>query len=114
MTARARGSSRRQRTGAEEKALLGQAVGEQMYFPGAPDLAVEIRSPRDRSAGVRVKVADYLEAGVRLVWVVDPKAERVTVYRSLLRPRILTREETLDGEDVLVGFSVAVSELFDV
>ena len=43
----------------------------------------------------------------------DPKTERVTVYRSLLRPRILTRDDALDGEDVLPGFSVAVSELFD-
>jgi Uma2 family endonuclease len=84
------------------------------YFPGAPDIAIEIRSPGDRPAEIRAKVADYLEAGARLVWVIDPQTERVTVYRSLLRPRIVMRDSTLDGEDVLPGFSLALPELFDV
>jgi len=84
------------------------------YFPDAPDLAVEIRSPGDRPGEIRAKVADYLGAGARLVWVIDPQAERVTVYRSRLRPRILMRDGTLDGGDVLPGFSVAMLELFDI
>jgi hypothetical protein len=49
----------------------------------APDLAVEVLSPRDRPRYVMDKVGEYLEAGVRLVWVIDPKKERAVVYRSL-------------------------------
>jgi Uma2 family endonuclease len=83
------------------------------YLAGAPDLAVEIRSPSDRVADLHGKIADYLAAGTRLVWVLDPVARNVRVYRSLLEPRALGPEDLLDGEDVLPGFRVRVSELFD-
>ena len=82
------------------------------YLPGAPDLAVEIRSPSDRAGDVRSKVADYLAAGTRLVWLVDPETRTVRVYRTLLEPRVLRGTDELDGEDVLPGFRVPVAELF--
>ncbi len=82
------------------------------YMPGAPDLAVEIRSPNDRVADVRAKVADYLAAGTRLVWLVDPDTRTVRTYRTLLEPRVLGVADELDGEDVLPGFRVLVEELF--
>lgn len=83
-------------------------------FPGAPDLAVEVVSPSNRPAELHAKVADYLAAGTRLVWVVDPDSESVAVYRSLLAPRILKDRDPLDGGDVLPGFSVEVAELFEI
>ncbi len=52
------------------------------YFEGAPDLAVEVVSPGDRDEEVQRKVMDYLEAGTKLVWIVRPRTETVTVYRS--------------------------------
>src|SRR4029450_1355933 len=62
------------------------------FVPGAPDLAVEVRSPNDRTGEVRSKVADYLAAGSRLVWVLDPKTSTVIVYgpgfATLLTPRV--------------------------
>jgi len=82
-------------------------------FPGAPDLAVEVRSPSETPVSLHAKVADYLAAGTRLVWIVDPERESVTVYRSLLSPRVLTRDHDLDGEDVVPGFRAAVAEIFE-
>jgi len=90
---------------------VGDAV---RAFPGPPDLAVEIVSPSDRPAAVRAKVADYLAAGTRLVWVVDPDREAVAVYRSLLSPCVLRAGDVLEGGDVLPGLTVPVAEVFDV
>ena len=84
---------------------------EHEFFPGALDLAVEIRSPSNRPGEVHAKVADYLAAGCPLVWVLDPSRVDVEIYRSLLAPRRVGEDGVLDGEDVLPGFSVAVSAL---
>lgn len=83
-------------------------------FPGAPDLAVEVLSPSNRPAEMHGKVADYLAAGCRLVWVVDPKRETVAAYRTLLSPVLLGPGDPLEGGDVLPGFSVLVKELFEL
>jgi Uma2 family endonuclease len=82
------------------------------WIRGAPDVAVEILSPSDTSIGVQEKTLDYLQAGARLVWLVDPRARTVTVVRPDGSARILREHETLGGEDVLVGFSVGLVELF--
>lgn len=82
-------------------------------FPGPPDLAVEVLSPHDRPAEVHAKVADYLTAGTRQVWIVDPTAERVMVYRSLFAPMILKSGDHIVDADVLPGFRCDVAELFD-
>lgn len=83
-------------------------------FEGPPDLAVEVLSPSNTPAAVHAKVADYLASGARLVWVVDAERETVTVYSgTLLAPRQLSRDDRLDGEDVVPGFRVAVSVLFE-
>src|SRR5262245_13610526 len=66
-------------------------------FEGAPDLAVEVLSPSDAPAEVRTKVAEYLAAGTRLVWVVDPEPRTVTVYPSLFAPRVVGEGDRLDG-----------------
>ena len=58
------------------------------------------------------KTLDYLEAGARLVWLIDPQARTVTVIRADGSARILRAHETLEGEDVLLGFAVPVAELF--
>lgn len=84
------------------------------YFPGPPDLAVEVLSPSERAGVIHGKVADYLAADARLVWVADPEAQSISVHRSLLSVRELSAEKDLDGEDVLPGFSIRVSELFSV
>ena len=81
-------------------------------FP--PDLAVEVLSPEDTASEVNRKVEEYLNAGVRLVWVVDPAMQRVTVYRSLQDVKVLTTEQPIDGGEVLPGFRTQVAELFNI
>ena len=78
----------------------------------APDLAVEIVSPSNTHSEIQDKVFDYLDAGTRLVWVVEPCGRTVTVYRSREEIRILTSEQEIDGGEVLSGFRVEVSEFF--
>jgi Uma2 family endonuclease len=84
---------------------------EREFFPGAPDLAVEILSPSNRPGDVHAKVADSLAAGARLVWVLDPGRGVVEIYRSLLAPRRVGEDGVLEGEDVLPGLSVPVAAL---
>lgn len=76
-----------------------------------PDLAVEILSPSNTASDVQEKVLEYLEAGVRLIWIVDPRHRRATVYRSRSDIRLLSEEDHLDGDPVLPGFTVALSEV---
>ena len=83
-------------------------------FVGAPDLAVEVLSPSNTPAAMHAKVADYLAAGTPRVWVVDPEAQTVTVYASLLWPHRLGEDEMLDGDDIIPGFRVRVGEIFEV
>lgn len=78
----------------------------------APDLAVEVLSPSDRTVETNDKVLDYLDAGVRLVWVVDPPRRTVTVYTPDGIARVLREHDTLDGGDVLPGFQLAIADLF--
>lgn len=83
------------------------------YWPGAPDLAVEVVSPSNTLPEIHDKVQDYLNAGCTLVWVVEPRSRRVTVYRSMHDISLLTAEEELDGGNVLPGFRVRIAELFE-
>jgi len=83
-------------------------------FAGAPDLAVEVLSPSNTRGSLHGKVADYLAAGTRRVWLVDAESRTVTVYATLLWPRVLREQDLLDGEDVIPGFSVRVGEIFDL
>lgn len=83
------------------------------YFEGAPDLTVEVVSPEDRPAEVRAKVREWLEAGARLVWVLWPETRTVSVYPAHGDARDLGEADSLDGGDVLPGFSCRVGDLFD-
>jgi Uma2 family endonuclease len=77
----------------------------------APDLAVEVISPNDVFEEVTQKAAEYLDAGVKRVWVVDPATEKVYVHQPG-GGRILTNRDELTGDDALPGFSCRVSDLF--
>ena len=86
--------------------------GEKGYLPIAPDIAVEVVSPGDRHTAVESKVFHWLDAGTREVWLADPGAPRVTVYRGRQDIRVLEPLDALESPDLLPGFSVRVSELF--
>jgi Uma2 family endonuclease len=94
---------------------LGRLPGEeapQGHILIAPDLAVEVMSPNDMAYEVDEKVEEYLKAGVRLIWVVNPEARTVRVYRADGSGVILRAENELSGEDVLPGFRCQIAELF--
>jgi Uma2 family endonuclease len=82
------------------------------FFPGPPDLAVEVVSPDDRDSQVQAKVQNWLDAGCRVVWLVDPRRQTVQVFQSRSDARVLGLSDTLSGEPLLPGFSLAVAEIF--
>ena len=82
------------------------------YCSVAPDLAVEVVSPNDLYYEVEEKVAEYLEAGVRLVWVANPATRSVRVHRRDGTIADLEENDELTGEDVIPGFRCRVGDLF--
>ena len=78
----------------------------------AADLCVEVRSPGQSRPELAEKAAEYLRAGVRLVWGVDPRDCCVTIHLPDTEPTHLTEDATLDGADVLPVFTCRVAELF--
>jgi Uma2 family endonuclease len=78
-----------------------------------PNLTVEVVSPTNTAAEVLRKVREYFRAGVQRVWVVYPDEEQVYVYSSPTSIRVLERSGELDGEEVLPGFRLPLSELFE-
>jgi Uma2 family endonuclease len=78
----------------------------------APDLAVEVVSPNDTRAEVREKVADWLRAGVRLVWTLYPASRSATVHEPDAEPRTLQADDTISGDPALPGFTCRVADLF--
>jgi Uma2 family endonuclease len=81
------------------------------YIETAPDLAVEVLSQWTKMRQLRIKIQEYFRRGVRMVWVIDPEARTVTVYRTPDEGRVLHESATLTGEDVLPGFSCRVADL---
>lgn len=86
----------------------------QGYWPGAPDLAVEVVSPGDTARDINEKIAEWLHAGSQAVWVVEPRARTVTIHVAGGQMVTVGSNETLDGAPVLPGFKCAVSEIFRV
>lgn len=78
----------------------------------APDLAVEVVSPSDTATEVFDKVLTYLDTGVRLVWIIEPRRRTVTVWAADRTGKVLTETDNLDGGDVLPDFRLPVSEIF--
>lgn len=83
------------------------------FFQGAPDLAVEVLSPRESKRHLERKLTDYFANGTRLAWVIDPGKQSAAVYRSVALRRVLARNGSLDGEDVIPGFAMAIADLVE-
>lgn len=81
------------------------------FFPGPPDLAAEVVSPNDSYAAVDEKIAEWLDGGTRMLLLVNPRRKTVTVFRSLEDRTILTLEDTIDGADVVPGWTLPVSNI---
>lgn len=88
-------------------------VGDvQEFWPGAPDVAIEVISPTDTYVEVDEKVAEYLDAGCRMVVVVNPRRRIATVYRSHDQIALLTEADVLDGGDVVPGWRLPLADVF--
>jgi Uma2 family endonuclease len=83
------------------------------YLETIPALVVEVRSKNDTNTKVAEKVADYLAAGVRVVWVADPAQCTLTVHRPGEPPQELGVGDTLAAEGIIPGFAVPVARLFE-
>ena len=82
-----------------------------MLYDGAPDLAVEILSESNTPAEIAQKITEYLNAGGRVVWVIDIDARTITVHTPNAPPLTLTDADTIDGADYLPGFACPVADL---
>ncbi len=82
------------------------------YFDTIPDLVVEVVSPNDRAGEVQAKIKQWIEHGVKLVWLVHPERRSITVYRSVRDVQVLHEGDTLNGDPVIPGFSCSVTEIF--
>jgi Uma2 family endonuclease len=82
------------------------------YIRIVPDLVVEVISPNELAYEVDAKVDDFMGAGVRLIWVINPVARTVRIHRANGTIGLLREQDELDGEDVLPGFRCPVRELF--
>ena len=83
-----------------------------VFFPGAPDLVAEILSPFDTLAKTQRKLQDYFANGTRLAWVLNPQEKSVLVYRTTAAAKLLRTADTLDGEDIVPGFQLGLTDLF--
>jgi Uma2 family endonuclease len=82
------------------------------FWSAVPDLVIEIVSPNDRWTAIQEKLQTDLDAGVRAVWIVDPRVRTLTIHRSAAAPRVFHSDDTLDAGDIVDGFTLRVGELF--
>ena len=83
------------------------------FLPLAPDFVVELRSARDSLKLVRDKMQEYLDNGVRLGWLINPKDQQVEIYRPDQEVEVLWSPATLSGEAVLPGFVLNLRQILD-
>ncbi len=84
------------------------------FWPGAPDLAVEVISPGDSRTEVAEKVEAWLAAGTSMVWVIDAKLRTVAVHRPTGDVRTLNETDEIDGGELLPGFRMSVATIFEL
>lgn len=95
------------------KRLLPARMSSEGYLETIPELVVEVRSKNDSIPEIRAKAKEYFEAGVQILWVVDPISKSVSIYRRGRKLKKLRPGNMLIAEGILPGFKARVSELFD-
>ena len=97
------------------KARLDQLAfkpASRQFFPGAPDLAVEVLSPGNTRAEIHDRLRDFFASGTQLAWIIDPRNESVEVCHSLAQRNLVGPGGNLEGEHLLPGFLYPISDLF--
>lgn len=95
---------------------LATVTAEQLrkFAPVTPDFVIEVRSESDSLSELKTKMEKWLANGVRLGWLVDPQEQTTTIYRPNQQPQQVPFDQTLSGEDVLVGFTLNVKEVLEL
>jgi len=91
---------------------LGFKPSSRKFFPGAPDLAVEILSPNNTRREIDERLKDFFASGAQIAWVINPDLEAVEVCHALEKRQLLGPGGFLDGEHLLPGFRYAIADLF--
>ena len=91
--------------------LKEKSLARQGYNPEAPDLVVEVISLSDDLNKLRIKISNYLAAGV-VVWIIDPNRELVEIHQAGKSAQIARHGDSLDGGELLPGFTLAVDDIF--
>lgn len=94
------------------KERLEQIGEKEGFWPGAPDLVVEVLSPSDRASKVDKKTLRWLSYGAKQVWIVNPKNRSVTVYRSHEDTTTFSGSDDLEAQDLLPGFRLSLDRIF--
>jgi Uma2 family endonuclease len=81
---------------------------QKKFPPLCPDFVIELRSESDRLKPLQAKMLEYLDSGLRLGWLIDPKNQMVEIYRAGKEVEVLAFPVTLSGEDVLPGFTLEI------
>lgn len=84
------------------------------FWPGAPDLAVEVLSPGDSKSEVMEKISQWFSFGTKQVWIVDPKHRTVTVYRSTVDRMTFSGSDDLESQDLFPGLRISLDSIFEV
>ena len=95
-----------------EKWLAVEAADVEAFPSIPPDFAVELRSPSDRLAIIQAKMVEYMENGVRLGWLIDPRQRRLYVYRPEQPPEVLEDPATVSADPLLPGFVLDLTEIW--
>ena len=94
------------------KHRLREAAEDKGYWPGPPDIAVEVLSPSDRPSRVRTRISLWFEHGVKQLWIVNQKDHTVTVYRSPSDATTFSGSDYLEAQDLLPGFKLSLDRIF--
>jgi Uma2 family endonuclease len=92
--------------------LAGLNLSDHGFFPGPPDLALEVLSPSDAKAEVEEKTAAWLDGGTRVVLLIDPRRRTAALHRPDGKPAVFGASDTVTVPDVLPGWSLSLAEIF--
>jgi Uma2 family endonuclease len=91
---------------------LGFTPTTRRFFPGAPDLAVEVMSPSNSRTELNQRLRDFFSSGTQIAWVINPEAQSVEICYALDRRKLVGPGAELDGEQLLPGFRYPIGDLF--
>src|SRR5947208_1417717 len=97
---------------AELEALLEDGFSTRKFFPGAPDLAIEVLSPSNTRSEIDERLRDFFASGTQIAWIIHPEDQTVEICHALEQRKLVAAGAELDGENLLPGFRYPIANLF--